>query len=157
MSREQKGKREVSDVVDFAAVRNKKLDEKRQNTQRILFRQMLGIYGVIDGHQMAIDIVDLSPEGLAFQVPYERVKKLNLDPKELNLRLYFSQDTYLPLKVVVQNRRELISEDGRVVRFGCRMDPTSPEHRAYVAFTEFVRCYSEIARKDTGSTSIFYI
>lgn len=146
-----------SQVIDFAQVRSRKLDEKRKNTERILFEQMLGIYSMVEGDMAPIEIVDLLAEGCSFQVPSSTAGKWSTSLSEMVVRLYFSQNTYLPLNVSIQNRRDVIMEGRRLVRFGCKISTSQPAYSAYAHFLGFVKLYSEIALKDTGRVSLFYI
>jgi hypothetical protein len=59
-------------VIDFNEMRAQKLEEKRRKTERIFFKHLLSVYTVVgNGKQMApIEIIDISEEGLAFQVPF---------------------------------------------------------------------------------------
>ena len=79
-------------VVDFTEAREQKLEEKRRKNERIFFKQMLGIYGVTGSDEVRpIEIVDLSDDGLSFQVPFNPEDPWPKSTEELPIRLYFSQ------------------------------------------------------------------
>lgn len=147
-----------SSVVDFVEARNQKLDEKRRKTERIFFRQLLGIYSVSGNSKMrSIEIVDLSEDGLSFQVPYDADDAPSDQMQEFPIRIYFSQDTYLPINVRIRNSRPAIEEGVRVVRYGCEIDKTLSSYDAYLQFVRFIKLYAEHAHKDAGKVSHFYL
>lgn len=146
-------------VVDFNEVRTRKMEEKRRKTERIFFRQLLGIYSVVGegGGMRPIEIVDVSEEGLAFQVQYRAGDHWPQGEKDLVIRLYFSQDTYVPVHLKVQNSRPCVEEGVRYTRYGCLVDQTVSSSEAYLGFVRFLKAYAEHAHKDTGSASFFYL
>jgi len=148
-------------VVDFTEIRAQRLEEKRRKTERILFNQMLGVYCVVgdpsDNRIKAIEMIDISEDGLAFQVPVDPKRPWPSNDKELTLRLYFSQDTYLPVRVRIQNARALIDQGVRYQRFGCAIDTTVSSFSAFTQFVRFLKLYAEHAHKDQGDASVFYL
>ena len=144
-------------VVDFNAARTQKLEEKRKNTERIFFKHLLNVYSVVGTNMRAIEFLDLSEEGLAFQVPFDAQNPWPQDTNEMPIRIYFSQDTYLEVFVKIQNSRPMIDETGRYVRFGCVVDTTTASYEAYTQFVSFMRAYSLHAHKDQGKASLFFI
>lgn len=145
-------------VVDFEEVRAKKLDEKRRKTERIIFKHLLGVYAVSEQEQLReIELIDVSEEGLSFQIPIRQGGTLPIEMREVNLRLYFSQDTYIPLRLKVQNSKHYVDGTGQYARFGCSVDNTLQSYSAYQQFVRFLKCYAEHAHQDTGKTTIFYL
>jgi hypothetical protein len=146
-------------VIDFNAKREKKLEEKRRTTERTFFKHLLGIYCVTGQSEMQqIEVVDVSEEGCAFQIPFDD-KNLS-GPREKDnvpLRIYFSQDTYLPLIVSIQNSTPTIHEGRRYTRYGCKIDKSIATYPAYQQFVKFLHLYAEQAHKDAGKVSFFYI
>lgn len=144
-------------IVDFEAVRNKKLTEKRRKNERIFFHRMMTVYAQENnGSLREIQIVDVSEDGMSFQIPYDAndIWPQNLD--EIAVRLYYSNDTYLPLVIRVQNSRPMIDEGMRYVRFGCSVDQTTTSFQVFLQFVRFLKLYSEAAHKDTGRSTFFY-
>ena len=87
-----------SRVVDFNEVRAQKLEEKRRKTERIFMNHFLGVYCVTGNNSMhQIEMVDLSEEGCSFQVPFDGNKPWPAELQDLPVRLYFSQDTSVPI------------------------------------------------------------
>lgn len=146
-------------VVDFSQVRAQKLEEKRRTTERIFFKQLLSVYSVIGHSSMRpIEFIDLSEEGLSFQIPYDAENPWPKDASaELPIRIYFSQDTFLEVRVRIQNSRPSIENNARYVRFGCVVDKSTQSYAAYQQFVRFLRTYAEHAHKDMGDVSVFYL
>ncbi len=148
-----------NDVIDFSEVRAKKLEEKRRNTSRVLFKQILGIYTVTGESQMrSLELIDVSEDGCSFQVPFDAQNPWPTDLKEIPIRMYFSQDTYLPLQLRIQNSRPSIENGIRYIRYGCAIDPTFKSYEAFRQFVRFLRVYSEHAHQDLGGDhTLFYL
>lgn len=146
-------------VVDFGQVRAQKLEEKRRTTERIFFKQLLSVYSVIGQSSMRpIEFIDMSEEGCSFQIPYDAENPWPKDATvDLPVRIYFSQDTYLEIRVRIQNSRPSIENNARYVRFGCTVEKSTQSYAAYQQFVRFMRTYSEHAHKDLGDVSVFYI
>lgn len=159
MSRSTKTTKEgKSQIIDFSQARAQKLEEKRRTTERIIFKQMLGIYSVIGAEQpKPIEIVDVSEEGLSFQVPHNSGDSWLEGIKELPIRLYFSQDTYMQVHVKIQNSRPSIEDGVRYTRFGCTVDKKVTSYEAYQHFVRFLKMYSTHAHKDNGKVTLFYL
>lgn len=145
-------------VVDFNEARATKMEEKRRKTERIFFKQMLGVYSVLANDKIKpIEIIDISEDGLSFQVPFDNKNPWPTDLTDINLRLYFSQDTYLPIVVKIQNSRAGIDQGARIVRYGCTVDKSLTSYTAFQQFVKFLKLYSEHAHKDMGEVSVFYL
>ena len=148
---------EKTKVVDFTQAREQKLEEKRRRTERIFFKNLVSVYSVIDrGRMLPIELVDVSEDGCAFQVPLN-LKNPHPWPQqsyELPIRMYFSQDTYLEILVEIQNSRPVYENDKRYVRYGCSVDKNLTAYPAYQQFVKFLRFYAEHSHKDKGDLSI---
>lgn len=145
-------------VVDFNQVRNQKLDEKRRKTERILFQNLLGVYCVADNASIRqLQLVDVSEDGLSFLVPFDTKNPWPREDGDLPIRLYFTQDTYLPIQVRVVNSRPSIENGQRYVRYGCAVDNTLQAYPAYCQFVKFLKSFSEQAHRDEGKDSTFYL
>jgi hypothetical protein len=145
-------------VIDFNEVRAQKLEEKRRKTERIFYKHLLSVYSVVGNRTMCpVELIDVSEEGCSFQTPFNPDKPWPTDSKEIPIRLYFSQDTYLEIFVTIQNSRAAIEENARYLRYGCTVDKTSASYTAYQQFVRFLKLYSAQAHKDMGDTTVFYI
>jgi hypothetical protein len=144
-------------VVDFTQARARKLDEKRRKTERIFFKHLLGVYTVAGGSQIRpIELIEVSEEGCSFQVPFDARSPWPTDLSEVPLRLYFSQDTYLPVNLRIINSSDSIVDGRRYLRFGCAVEPNTASHEAYVQFVRFLNMYSKHAHTDMGDVTVFY-
>jgi hypothetical protein len=145
-------------LVDFSEVRTQKLEEKRRKTERIFFKNLLGVYSVTGETRMRqIDLVDVSEEGCAFQVPFSSENPWPTQGNDLPIRLYFSQDTYLEVRVKVVNSRPYIENGERYIRYGCVVDQTLSSYTCYQQFVRFMHSYSDCAHRDLGDVSVFYL
>lgn len=145
-------------VIDFSQAREQKLEEKRRKTERIFFTHLLGVYTVTgDRRMLPIEVLDLSEEGVAFQVPHESKQPWPTELVEFPLRLYFTQDTYLEIRAKIQNSRPSIDKNQRYTRYGCAVDASTQSYPAYVQFVRFMKLYAEHAHKDLGDISVFYL
>lgn len=145
-------------LIDFNEARAQKLDEKRRKTERIFFKHLLSVYTVAGASEMTpVEVVDISAEGISFQVPYRPNAPWPKDSKDIPIRLYFSQDTYLEIIVTVQNSRPAIDQNGSYTRYGCKVDQTTASYEAYQQFTRFMELYAENSHKDLGDVSVFYL
>lgn len=146
------------EVVDFNEIRAQKMEEKRRKTERIFFHQLLSVYSVVaNGTMFPIELVDVSEDGCSFQVPFDPNKPWPTTTDEIPLRFYFSQDTYLEVRVKIQNSRPAIENNARYTRFGCTVDQSMSAYPAYQQFVRFLKLYSEHAHKDRGDVSVFYL
>jgi hypothetical protein len=151
-------KNEPSQVIDFTEVRAQKLDEKRRKTERIFFKHLMGIYCVSESTELKqVELMDVSEEGLSFQIPFSSREPWPRNAKEIPLRLYFSQDTYLPVLLKIQNSRPYIENGVKYLRFGCAVDKSLSSYEAFVQFVRFMGSYSQHAHKDTGKVTLFYL
>ena len=87
-------------VVDFAEYRAQRLEEKRRKNERVLINHFLGVYAVSNFDSLyQVELIDLSDGGCSFQVPIDAQKPWPADKKDFNIRLYFSQETFLSVPV----------------------------------------------------------
>ena len=145
-------------IVDFSEFRAKKLEEKRRKTERIFFKQILGMYSVVGNEEMrAVELVDVSEEGCAFQVPFDPNDPWPKNMEQIPVRLYFSQDTYLQLHLEIMNSRPCIEEGRRYTRYGCKVDKSLTAYETYAQFVKFLTLYAQHAHKDKGKATVFYL
>jgi hypothetical protein len=146
-------------VIDFTEVRAQKLEEKRRKTERIFFKHLLSVYSVVgEASMFPIELIDVSEEGCSFQIPHDPSKPWpHQTTDDLPTRLYFSQDTFLEIRLKILNSRACIENGTRYVRFGCSVDPSTKSFAAYQQFVKFLKLYSEQAHKDMGDITVFYL
>jgi len=149
----------ISDqVVNFDEIRAQKIDEKRRKNERIFFKHLLGVYSVVGNDKMRpIELLDVSEDGCSFQVPFDASSPWPATTDELPIRLYFSQDTYLPIHVKIENSKQAIDHGTRYVRYGCSVEKSLTSYPAYQQFVKFLKLYSVHAHNDKGDISVFYL
>jgi len=139
-------------LIQIGDLRAAKQDDLRREYERILFGRILGCYTIAQTTGMtAVEIVDISKSGMSFK----------MDPKgsfynvseEVDLRLYFSAKTFLPIKVTVK-RASQIEDDEKSWLYGCTFDTTLKAHKVIETLVEFIAAYSEQAKQDDGSSSV---
>lgn len=149
---------EPSRVIDLSEVRNQRLEEKRRKTERVFMNQFLGVYCMTGNNSMhQIEIVDVSDEGLGFQVPVNPEKASPITEKNFPIRLYFNQESFLQVHVTIQNTRPAVQNGTRYTRYGCAVDPTTSTFEAYQAFVKFLKVYGEVSQKDKGDVNVFFV
>ena len=147
----------VEPRLDLGEVRAQKQEEKRRNTERVLFRNLLSVYSVVGDTSMCpIELIEVSEDGCSFQVPFRPEKPWPASAIELPLRLYFSQDTFLEVKMTIVNSRPSIDHGDRYIRYGCSVDKQGPAYAAYQQFVRFLKLYADQSRQDTGGVKVFY-
>jgi hypothetical protein len=145
-------------VVDFNEIREQRLEEKRRNTERIFFKNLLSVYSVTGHSKMQpIELIDVSEDGCSFQIPHDPDNAWPNKTTEIPIRLYFSQDTYLEVLARIQNSRPSIENNARFVRYGCTVDKSTKSYPAYQTFVRFLKLYAEHAHKDMGDVTVFYL
>ena len=127
-------------VVDFNDAREKRLEQKRRRTERILFRNLVSVYSITEDSKIfPVDLIEVSEEGCSFQVLADAPTSGLIKRDEIPLRIYFSQDTYLEVFVKIVNSRPTIEKNRRYVRYGCAIDKTVKSYAVYQLFVQFFR------------------
>lgn len=147
-----------SHIVNLSEVRQAKIEEKKRKFERVIFKQILGSYCVLEGKGMkAVDIVDISEGGMSFQIAATSKQNDEISAGDtLSFRFYFSQDTYLPVSVSVQNKRDCIENGVHLVRYGCKVDQSLQSYETYLLFVNFVTRYAATSKQDSGDMQIFF-
>jgi len=145
-------------VINFNEVREQRLEEKRRKTERVFMNQFLGVYCMTGHNSMhQIEVVDVSAEGIGFQVPFNPEKPFPITDKNFPIRLYFNQDSFLQVYVTIHNSRAVIQNGTRYTRYGCGVDRSTSTFAAYQAFVKFLQVYGEVAQKDNGDVNVFFV
>ncbi|MCM0604902.1 MAG: PilZ domain-containing protein [Xanthomonadaceae bacterium] len=147
-----------SEIIDFKSAQQEKLEEKRRKNQRIIFKNMMGVYGITGDKKLnAIELLDLSDNGISFRIPFNVEKLWPTDSSDITIRLYFTQDTYIPLRVKIQNSKSMIEEGIKYTRYGCVVEKSGSSFETYKKFVEFTKAYSTESYQDQGGVQVFYI
>jgi hypothetical protein len=147
-----------AEVISFTKARDAKIEEKRRKYERVVFKHILGAYCVSEGQGLkAIELVDLSAEGLSFQLP---ATSKNLDgiavEAEMIFRLYITPDTFFPVQVKILNKRAAIENGETYYRFGCSVDSTLSSYQIYKCFVEFLEKYASGCQQDQSDMKFFF-
>lgn len=145
-------------VLDFGKKRAENIAQKKRQFERVLFNEFVGCYTVIEnnGTIFPISIVDISAKGCLLEVPdSENVDKQFPINSDVNLRLYFTKKSFIPVVIKIRRKLEVTNDKkNQVVRFGGEFDTTLPSFEALQAFINFVyrfAVHSSIDHKDKKS------
>ena len=136
-------------LIQIGDLRTARQDDLRREYERILFGRILGCYTIAETTGMkAVEIVDISKSGISFK----------MDPKgsfynveeDVDLRLYFSAKTYLPIRVTVKRATQTEEAEGKMWLYGCTFDTTLKAHKVVETLVDFIVAYSEQAKKEEG-------
>jgi hypothetical protein len=148
-------------VLDFIGKRKQHIEQKRRAFERILFKNFLGAYSVIDrdGTLYPISLVDVSYEGCLIQIPWNVKKDEKLEEDtEVTMRLYFTKQSFIPVVMNVKYGREHIDESGLTyMQYGCEFDKSMPSFQALNSFVDFLYKFAEHSSIDRGDKKVFFI
>jgi hypothetical protein len=84
-------------IVELKPLRDARNEEKRRKFERILFKNMLGCFSVVEGKYLkSVELIDVSKEGLSFQLPHSSKTALDFEiNKDFIFRFYFNENSYL--------------------------------------------------------------
>ena len=146
---------DTTEVINLDLFRSRKQEEKQRKTERIFFHNLVGVYAVVQpGKMVPVDLIDVSQEGLAIQVPYQSDKVWPTNTNDVPIRLYFSSDSFMEINVDVKNTRATIDGGVRYLRYGCAVNSTHRAYEAWAKFVGFLHSFSEVSEKDTGNISM---
>lgn len=140
----------VQNVVSLTQAREQRLEKKRRKTERVLIKNFIAAYSVVDlGQIQPIELIDVSEEGCAFQVPFNLKKPLSWPNQtdQFPIRLYFSQESYLEIHVQIVRSNPIYENESSYVRFGCSIDKTLSSYVAYSQFVKFLKLYGEHSKE----------
>tara|TARA_R110002072_G_scaffold534_6_gene3881 strand:+ start:61132 stop:61590 length:459 start_codon:yes stop_codon:yes gene_type:complete len=147
-------------VLDFIGKRKENIEQKRRAFERIVFKNFLGAYTVInqDGVIYPVELVDVSKEGCLFQVPWNVKKDSKIEHgTEVKMRLYFSKQSYIPCLVNVKYGNEFVGQDGLTyMQYGCEFDKSMPSFEALNSFIDFLYKFAEHSTIDKGDAKAFF-
>lgn len=148
-------------VLDFVAKRNENIEQKRRNFERILFKNFLGAYSVIDqdGGHYEVELVDVSRTGCLFQVPTPKNPPTRslVKGEEVRMRIYFTQNSFIPLILNVTNIRQTDNEGEAYTQYGCEFDKSMPSFEAMESFIEFLYKFAEFSTVDKGDGRVYFL
>ena len=147
-------------VLDFNKKKADTIEQKRRAFNRIVFQNFLGAYSVIDdnGSIYPVTMVDIAGDGCSFQVPWNpsRDKKL-ASGFEVNMRMYFTDKSYIPVIMNVRHGKEVLGADGiTYMQYGCEFDKTVATFEAMQSFIDFIYRFAEHSAIDKGDTKVYF-
>lgn len=143
-------------VVQFETARKEKQNFIKREYERVLFQRLLGCYTVVESVGLrSIELMDISKSGCSFKVPAKEFH-FAVD-EELDMRLYFSNSTFLPCRVQIRRKLDAIENGLPYVQYGCTFDSSLSTFPALEKFIDFIAAYSESAKEDKGDLKIWYL
>ena len=148
-----------NDVVELGEFRDKRIEERRRRVERILFRNILGVYSVIEDQGLAgIQLLDVSREGLSFQVPWRPGQDRPYTRGDhIAIRLYFGKETFLPCGIIVKNCQEVLEAGQTFLRYGGELDKGYTSFEALEAFIEFIYKYAKHGKPEDGKIKLLFV
>lgn len=147
-------------VLDFNKKKADTIEQKRRAFNRIVFQNFLGAYSVIDdnGTIYPVTMVDIAGDGCSFQVPWNPSKDKKLAAGfEVNMRMYFTGQSYIPVIMNVRHGKEVVGQDGiTYMQYGCEFDKSSASFEAMQSFIDFIYRFAEHSVIDRGDAKVFF-
>jgi hypothetical protein len=143
-------------VINLTSVRQEKIEEKRREYERVVFRSNFGVFVFNEETGLdAIEIVDISEGGIQFQTPEKSHLKLQVGDV-VPVRLYFATDHYISIDVKVVRSFTALENGSAVHRYGCLMDKGMASYSAIYHFVQFITKCAEHGHKDQQHLKVFY-
>lgn len=143
-------------LISIENVRREKQEQVKREYERVLFRNILGCYTMIERLGLkSVEMVDISKSGLSFRMPVE--DGAFTQEEELDFRFYFSQKAYLPTRVCVKRVTPVIDQGRRYNQFGCTFDTALSSQDAINRFVEFIEAFSKSAKEDKGDQQVWFL
>jgi hypothetical protein len=143
-------------IVQIGDARREKRENLKREYERYLFSRILGCYTFIEKLGLkSVEMLDISKTGCGFRGPFED-GHFNVG-EEIDLRFYFSQQTYVPTRVTIKRVSEMNDNGGRYWQYGCTFDPSLSTHKALESFVDFVEAYSLVAKEDKGDKQVWFL
>ena len=148
-------------VFDFAKKREASIEKRKQSFERVLFREFLGSYAEIDenGTKFSVQMVDISHDGCLFQIPYTlSVRDYFKSEMDITLRIYFTNDDFLPVSIHIKHINEYIDHRGDAfMRYGGTFDKSLPSFEAFKHFISFIYKFAEYSCIDKGESKVYFL
>lgn len=147
-------------ILDFNKKKAETIEQKRRAFNRIVFQSFLGAYSVIDdnGAIYPVEMVDIAGDGCSFQVPWNQARDKKLaDNFEINMRMYFTKASYLPVIMHVRHGKEVLNKDGiTYMQYGCEFDKSAASFEALQSFIDFIYRFAEHSAIDKGDARAYF-
>jgi hypothetical protein len=134
-------------VVQFSEVRKEKQENLKREYERVLFNQILGAYTVVEKLGLKpVEMRDISRSGCSFRTPFEEGSFAV--GEELEFRFYFSNTTFLPIKIKIKRVIPSIEGQAKYYEHGCSFDQEMSTFPAIEKFVDFINAYAQSAKED---------
>ena len=147
-------------VLDFNKKKAETIEQKRRAFNRIVFQNFLGAYSVIDdnGSIYPVTLVDIAGDGCSFQIPWNPAKDKKLEQDfEVQMRMYFTNASYIPVTMNVRYAQEVFANDGTShIQYGCEFDKSATSFDAIQSFVDFLYKFAEHSAIDKGDTKVYF-
>lgn len=138
-------------VLDMTERRQEVLTEERRLVRRTILSEFIGAYAVVPEQGLAkVALYDISEQGMA--VDLESALGQFREGEEVALRIYLSQDTFMPFVARVYNCRH-IPEEG-VYRHGVAFLKDTINNDALSHFIQFLESVSASLKTDKGDVIV---
>lgn len=143
-------------VVSLSSVRQERIEEKRREYERVVFKSNFGVYTVMEQTGLhAIEIVDISEGGMQFQTPEKSSLELEAGAV-IPIRFYFATDYFISIDVKVVRSFTAIEDGMAKHRYGCLMDKSMASYGAIYHFVQFITKCAEHGHKDEAHLKVYY-
>ena len=153
----------ISDkILNFTEKRKLNVEKKRRTYERIMFKNLMGIYSAIEGKEAisAIELIDISKDGCLIQIPWTPMSKEEnawQSGDDLKLRFYFTKDSYLPAITRVKRAQEYVEKGRSYLRYGLEFDKSVTTFEALKSFIDFLYKYAEFSSADKDESKVHFI
>ncbi len=148
-------------ILDFVQKRKDLIEEKRQGFERIMFKNILGAYAVLEdkGDIFPINLVDISYNGCGFELPFSaKARKKFEKGASLKVRMYFTKNSFILTIVKVMYATEIIDlNKKKMIRLGCEFDKSISSYSALNSFIDFLYKFAKLSTHDEGTSKTFFI
>lgn len=76
---------------------------------------------------------------------------------EVNLRMYFTKASYIPVIMHVRHSKVVTDKDGiEYMQYGCEFDKNNPTFEAMQSFIDFIYKFAEHSAIDKGDIKVYF-
>jgi hypothetical protein len=138
-------KKKASEIIDMQSFRTRRDEQHRRQFERFHLSNELLAFAVLDDEfEIKIAITEVSLAGLSFKIGMKSGLTTERQiPIHFSIRLFLTSKSHLLLPVTITN--ESVTKTS--LRFGCKVNETSPTYEAYRAWLGFMDIYGKYATK----------
>ncbi|MEE2743733.1 MAG: PilZ domain-containing protein [Bdellovibrionota bacterium] len=147
----------MSKVINFEEKRSGNIEKKRRKFERIMFKNILGAYAVVNESEdlFQVSLIDISRDGIQLETPIVKGQKGHFEKgEEVNLRIYFTSNSFLPILIEIKYGQERIEEGRSFMRYGASFDKELSSFKALESFIDFLYKFAEHSLVDEGGHKV---